>query len=263
MIQFFRRIRQKLLSENKFSKYLLYAIGEIVLVMIGILMALQVNTWNQERINAKEEQRIFQDLGEELQYNRFLVKNGTTKMAEVIGAAEGMLNKINTNNYPFDEDSFNQDIDKLTWAWVSGRPTTLYDVLSASGDFDLISSPVLRKKLADFKRNQESLITFEASQNSFVDNQLRPFLNKNVDRTKVRSLYKTSELITTNNSSVFPPNTTDLLQNREFANLLTDLIFFTKRIKENYGRLYNDIIEIDSLIHVQYPNMNTKTYIPY
>ncbi|WP_282124309.1 DUF6090 family protein [Algibacter mikhailovii] len=48
---FFRTIRQKLLSENKFSKYLLYAIGEIILVVIGILIALQVNHWNVERKN--------------------------------------------------------------------------------------------------------------------------------------------------------------------------------------------------------------------
>ena len=51
MIKFFRKIRQKLLAENKFSKYLLYAIGEIVLVVIGILIALQVNNWNTNRIN--------------------------------------------------------------------------------------------------------------------------------------------------------------------------------------------------------------------
>ena len=50
MIKFFRRIRQQLLSENKFSKYLLYAIGEVVLVVIGILIALQINNWNEERV---------------------------------------------------------------------------------------------------------------------------------------------------------------------------------------------------------------------
>ncbi|MBC3759798.1 hypothetical protein H7U19_15400 [Hyunsoonleella sp. SJ7] len=54
MIKFFRKIRQKLLSENKFSKYLLYAIGEIVLVVIGILIALQVNNWNQNRLQEKK-----------------------------------------------------------------------------------------------------------------------------------------------------------------------------------------------------------------
>ena len=49
MIRFFRHLRQRLLANDKFSKYLLYAFGEIVLVMIGILLALQVNNWNEER----------------------------------------------------------------------------------------------------------------------------------------------------------------------------------------------------------------------
>jgi hypothetical protein len=49
MIKFFRKIRQKMLTENKFSKYMLYAIGEIVLVVIGILIALWINNWNNQR----------------------------------------------------------------------------------------------------------------------------------------------------------------------------------------------------------------------
>ena len=50
MIPFFRKIRKKLADDNKPIKYLRYAIGEIVLVMIGILLALQVNNWNQNKI---------------------------------------------------------------------------------------------------------------------------------------------------------------------------------------------------------------------
>jgi hypothetical protein len=49
MIKFFRKIRQRLLSENKFSKYLIYAIGEIILDVIGILIALSINNWNENR----------------------------------------------------------------------------------------------------------------------------------------------------------------------------------------------------------------------
>ena len=49
MIKFFRHFRQRLLSENKFSKYLVYAMGEIILVVIGILIALQINNWNESR----------------------------------------------------------------------------------------------------------------------------------------------------------------------------------------------------------------------
>ena len=55
MIKFFRSIRQRLVVENRFSKYLLYAIGEIVLVVIGILIALQINNWNQQRIEDSKE----------------------------------------------------------------------------------------------------------------------------------------------------------------------------------------------------------------
>lgn len=47
MIKFFRTIRQNLIMENKTGKYLKYAIGEIVLVVIGILIALSINTWNE------------------------------------------------------------------------------------------------------------------------------------------------------------------------------------------------------------------------
>ena len=59
MIKFFRRIRQQLLSENKFSKYLLYAIGEIILVVIGILIALQINNWNAQQ---KEKEALMKTL---------------------------------------------------------------------------------------------------------------------------------------------------------------------------------------------------------
>ena len=66
MIKFFRNIRQRMLIENKFSKYLIYAIGEIVLVVIGILIALSINNWNQkenEQYKIKEYAvSIIQDL---------------------------------------------------------------------------------------------------------------------------------------------------------------------------------------------------------
>ena len=66
MIRFFRKTRQGLLIENKFGKYLIYAIGEIALVVIGILVALQVNTWNNHRINQTLEIKLLKDLQKDL-----------------------------------------------------------------------------------------------------------------------------------------------------------------------------------------------------
>jgi len=66
MIKFFRNIRQSLIMENKTSKYLKYAIGEIVLVVIGILIALQVNNWNETRLEQKKIRKYAKALIEDL-----------------------------------------------------------------------------------------------------------------------------------------------------------------------------------------------------
>jgi len=67
MIKFFRHIRQSLIMENKTSKYLKYAIGEIVLVVIGILIALQVNNWNEQRKQNQEIENVLLKIYSELQ----------------------------------------------------------------------------------------------------------------------------------------------------------------------------------------------------
>ena len=70
MIKFFRRIRQKLLSENKFSKYLIYAIGEIILVVVGILIALQINNQNETRKENELEKELINLLISDLEEKR-------------------------------------------------------------------------------------------------------------------------------------------------------------------------------------------------
>tara|TARA_R110002073_G_scaffold319700_1_gene494494 strand:- start:24256 stop:24981 length:726 start_codon:yes stop_codon:yes gene_type:complete len=86
MIKFFRKIRQKMLTENKFSKYMLYAIGEIILVVIGILIALQINNWNSNRIEKESDSQLIgaliidlklknEELISDLEYGKSLIKN--------------------------------------------------------------------------------------------------------------------------------------------------------------------------------------------
>ena len=69
MIKFFRRIRQRMLTENKFSKYILYAVGEIVLVVIGILIALQINNWNESQVLHQKVTVQLQNLSSGIQYD--------------------------------------------------------------------------------------------------------------------------------------------------------------------------------------------------
>jgi len=69
MIKFFRKTRYNLMEQNKTGKYLKYAIGEIVLVVIGILIALQINSWNENRKDRLEEQAVLLQLKEDFQTN--------------------------------------------------------------------------------------------------------------------------------------------------------------------------------------------------
>ena len=69
MLKFFRRIRHALLSDRKFSNYLIYALGEIFLVMIGILLALQVNNWNENRKLKAEEFKLLKELRKDVSFS--------------------------------------------------------------------------------------------------------------------------------------------------------------------------------------------------
>ena len=69
MTSFFSKIRKQLLAGNRINKYLIYAIGEILLVVFGILIALQVNNWNEARVERKQEQAILRQLKTEFTRN--------------------------------------------------------------------------------------------------------------------------------------------------------------------------------------------------
>jgi len=85
MINFFRRIRKKLADDNKPLKYLRYAIGEIVLVVVGILIALQINNWNEDRKANIQEVKILEEMKDvlegELEHQSFMISGNKNSKA--------------------------------------------------------------------------------------------------------------------------------------------------------------------------------------
>ena len=75
MIKFFRKIRQDLLSRGKTGKYFKYAIGEIILVVIGILIALQINNWNENRKVNITKQNYYQQILTDLESDKEFAEN--------------------------------------------------------------------------------------------------------------------------------------------------------------------------------------------
>jgi hypothetical protein len=101
MIKIFRKIKQNMLTENKFSKYILYAIGEIILVVIGILIALQINNWNQIKTDRKVEQQYISSLIEDAKTDLSNFKNAITLNEKRINSLDSLIYRCynyNTKN---------------------------------------------------------------------------------------------------------------------------------------------------------------------
>lgn len=147
MIKFFRNVRQKLLSENNFSKYLIYAIGEIILVVIGILIALQINNWNEKEKLKVEEVKFLKNFKKSLladkEFNDFrFEKYNLTKESISI-----LLNHME-QDLPY-QDSLKYHFGRITNTWTPKINTEVFEALK-SKDLNLISDDDLRDKLISY-----------------------------------------------------------------------------------------------------------------
>lgn len=151
MLKFFRAIRQRLLSDNKFSKYFLYAIGEIILVVIGILIALQINTWNSARINQKKEINYLQEIRLNLVSDTLKIKDviafNILKEKAIIDCIEELANPNAAMNRV---RAIGQRMNILG-SYEIFKPNNLgFQNLMSAQQLDLISNDSLRKMLLDF-----------------------------------------------------------------------------------------------------------------
>ena len=145
MLRFFRQIRQRLLTDNKFSKYLLYAVGEILLVVIGILIALQIDNWNEWRKERAKEQEVLSELKENLQRN-IEDLNDTMEQSRRFNSSRTIVVSALENNSPY-HDSL--AVHFLFAGLTINKPTISrsgYEMLQNQG-FDIITSITLRKQI--------------------------------------------------------------------------------------------------------------------
>ena len=150
MIKFFRHIRKKLLSENKFSKYLLYAIGEIILVVIGILIALQINNWNEHKKSTSQLRAQLIAIQNDINSDLSLFEKRKEVLKSATASGDRLWVVIN-NSKPV-EDSVLLKIDFIE---AGNFPeyhiiTTAYDDLISTGYSSLIKNKALKTSLANY-----------------------------------------------------------------------------------------------------------------
>ncbi len=186
MIKFFRKIRQNLLMENKTGKYLKYAIGEIVLVVIGILIALSINNFNNSRQERKIEQEYLLSLQTEFEINLAKINNSLKENKERVNAVENMLSLFDNN--VLDTISNNQ-MSNILYSVFGGEavyyPSTgvLTDIIS-SGNLNLIQNEQLRQHLASFESALDFLTVAENATH-LMKSEIQKHFNKNGSVRKV------------------------------------------------------------------------------
>lgn len=176
MIKFFRKIRQNLVIENKFSKYMLYAIGEIVLVVIGILIALQLNEWNSERKNQQQEVKILVQLNSDLRANLEEVIDIRGSAVERSAACDSIMAYISAKK-PLD-DSLRVYLERLNIDALFNNANTTYSYIQSQGT-NFLSNDSLRGRITKiYERDFQNIFSREAMSWQVVVNDLRPIYER-------------------------------------------------------------------------------------
>jgi len=97
MITLFRRFRQRLIDSGNITKYLLYATGEILLVVVGILIALQVNNWNEDRLDRGNELRLLGQLQTDLRVSSESIDDLYGRLEISSTSADSLLKSFRTS----------------------------------------------------------------------------------------------------------------------------------------------------------------------
>jgi len=130
MIPFFRKIRKKMADDNKPLKYARYAIGEIILVVIGILIALQINTWNEERKTKKFEDEILYLISENLKNDSILLSTQLFQAKRANILTDRLLESVAQKDY---HDSLNYWMGKIIVFERFKSQSSAFEVLKSKG----------------------------------------------------------------------------------------------------------------------------------
>lgn len=162
MIQFFRRIRKSLLADSKFNKYLIYALGEIFLVVLGILIALQINNWNENIKNSKLEQQYLSALKEEFLLNRSKLQVLDSVLTIQLNATNEFIQHMHPNKITLNAERFATVMrDGFRDTYNYNPSAGVMKDLINSGRLNLIKNDQLRRILADWEANIAILKEFE------------------------------------------------------------------------------------------------------
>lgn len=157
MINIFRKLRRRLLAEHKFTRYLLYAIGEIVLVVIGILIALQINNWNQGRLNAAKEDAYLENLERDLQNQLSSIDLQLEYEQKYITLGTVILDDYYATDVIALDSTLSANLSILTERKTFVRTDPTFEDMLSTGNIGLLRNNGLRNALIEYYQELERI----------------------------------------------------------------------------------------------------------
>uniref|UniRef100_UPI00404AEF97 DUF6090 family protein n=1 Tax=Gelidibacter sp. TaxID=2018083 RepID=UPI00404AEF97 len=252
MIKLFRNIRKKLLEQGKTANYLKYAIGEIILVVIGILIALQINNWNEKRKASIEEKAILESLSQNLKLSK--------EQSESLISEEIKLKNLIILVLGIDNATSNNDLDEITdaifadavWNLNSDQPTfSAYNNLKNTNKLSLIRNKKINEKFTNLEFHQKRLEDILNDRLNVHQIRIDNILENDINFIPLLK----SNIPTINIEKETPNNYKQVLEDKRIRNLIGMKLTFTQDVisyRENLDK------EIKELIHLIGEEINSK-----
>jgi len=232
MLKVFRNIRRQLFIEKRFSKYLIYAIGEIVLVVLGILIALQINNWNANNVKKQEEKRSYINIRQQIVDDKIDLQK-EKKINNYFSLAYQYANKIILAQDRSKTDSLVLITMGLSQYSDFNRNSNIYETLVNSGDLKLLKNADITSSIQQLETTYIYVNKLENMHWEIIINELSPLLRGVI------------------NYATFKAVKPEKLYEVELQNFFVESIYLTKAKDSIYTKALREIDTIISLIDTE------------
>lgn len=231
MIKFFRKIRQRLVDEKRLGKYLLYAMGEIVLVVIGILIALQINNWNEKQKELRNEHSFLIEFSNALEYDSKHFMGNVNELERQLKIIDQLILEANDSIAPVQE--YPDKLGYLRWI-VFFRPIAKEN---HADEMNQILNQEIKASIIDYFRAEEYVRESVYEYRGIIIDKLRTFLANNGILNSMSVLEEDIEIRT--NSMIKPDKLKEQLKTQEFDQILFETRLKTFEAKKELQDLIN------------------------
>lgn len=235
MIGFFRKIRKKLADENQFVKYSRYAVGEIVLVVVGILIALQINNWNINQQQKKVEILTLKALVSEFKENRNSIQSCQDNIAKMRLFGDSIRIQIGPELTTLTIDDVNRLIGEIGFTEKCNVSIDILEDIRGSGKLNLITKEEIRRSVSRWSSYLKELEGEENDWAQEFSNQFIPYTNKWIQWDDVDFKFNNGD--SRYFKSRFIIDSRLILQKPEFSNIMAIQYWRIVRVKSRTDSL--------------------------